>query len=432
MKVILLGATFATGNMGVGALTAGTIRAVREVFPEVEISLLDYGEKPVTYKCPAAGGKSRISLLNLRFSKRIYLPNNIALLILLASLIKAVPGKALRYKIAAKNRFLANILNAHIVAAISGGDSFSDIYGLGRLLYVALPQILVLLTGQKLVLLPQTVGPFKGIPASAIARFILKKAEVIYPRDYLGKEEVKGLLGGDFDEGKVRFCYDVGFALDPVKPARMDLEGLERERKDDEPPTGVNVSGLLYMGGYTKNNMFGLRVDYRRLVQDLIAYLIEKKGQRVLLVPHVFGDGANSESDSAVCEKVYRELKPRFADSIYLTRGRYNQNEIKYVIGLCGFFIGCRMHACIAALSQNIPTVSIAYSKKFKGVMETIGVDGYVADPRTMDQGEIMAVIEKAYREREQIKNHLERKMPEVRTKVLNLFKEIAAELKVN
>ncbi|NWF55910.1 MAG: polysaccharide pyruvyl transferase family protein, partial [Syntrophaceae bacterium] len=148
-------------------------------------------------------------------------------------------------------------------------------------------------------------------------------------------------------------------------------------------------------------------------------------------VPHVFGEKANSESDSAVCEYVYRELKPRFGDRIFLTRGRYNQNEIKYIIGLCGFFIGSRMHACIAALSQYIPTVSIAYSKKFKGVMETIGVDEYVADPRTMDQGEIMAVIEKAYGEREQIKNHLERKMPEVRTKVLNLFKEIAEELKV-
>ena len=63
--------------------------------------------------------------------------------------------------------------------------------------------------------------------------------------------------------------------------------------------------------------------------------------------------------------------------------------------------------------------------------METIRVDDYVADPRSMDQGQILAVIERAYQEREQIKKHLEQKMPEVRAKVLNLFKEIAEELGV-
>jgi polysaccharide pyruvyl transferase WcaK-like protein len=432
MKVILLGATFATGNMGVGALTAGSIRAAREFHPGAEVFLLDYGKEPAVYEHKNMNGSCQVPLLNMRFSKKIYLPNNITLLLLLTCLIKAVPGKELRRKIARRNFYLGHILDADIAASIAGGDSFSDIYGPGRLLYESLPQVLVLLTGQKLVLLPQTVGPFKRPSARMIARYILKKASLIYLRDHLSKEEIKGLLGNDFNEGEVRFCYDVGFALDPLKPPRMDLGGLEKEEKADPRTAGVNISGLLYMGGYTQNNMFDLMVDYRRLVQDIIADLIERKSLRVLLVPHVFGEGANSESDSTVCENVYRELKPRFRDRIYLTRGRYNQNEIKYIIGLCGFFIGSRMHACIAALSQNIPTVPIAYSKKFKGVMETIGVDEYVADPRTMEQGEIMAVIEKAYGEREQIKTHLERKMPEVRTKVLNLFKEIAEELKVN
>ena len=432
MKVILLGATFGTGNMGVGALTAGSIRAATEIFPGAEIFLLDYGKERVVYDYRSPAGNSTISLLNVRFSKKFYLPNNIALLILLAWALKAVPVRSIRNKIAGRNFYLRHILEADIVASISGGDSFSDIYGLRRLLYVSLPQLLVLLTGQRLVLLPQTVGPFNGLPGRMISRYILKRARVIYLRDYLGREEIKDLMGRKFEEEKSRFCFDVGFVVDPMEPPEMDLDGLEKEKKPDPPPVGVNVSGLLYMGGYTHNNMFGLKVDYRELVYELIGDLIEKKGLRVLLVPHVFGTGADSESDSAVCETIYRELKPKYGDKIYFARGRYDQNEIKHIIGLCGFFIGSRMHACIAALSQNIPTVSIAYSKKFKGVMETIGVDDYVADPRSMDQGQILAVIEKAYQEREHIKKHLEEKMPEVRAKVLNLFREIAKELELN
>jgi colanic acid/amylovoran biosynthesis protein len=430
MKVILLGATFATGNMGVGALTAGSIRAARELHPGAEVFLLDYGEEPVVYEHKNMNGSCRVPLLNMRFSKKAYLPNNIALLLLLTCLIKAIPGKGLRRKIARRNFYLRHILEADIAASIAGGDSFSDIYGLGRLLYVSLPQLLVLLTGHRLVLLPQTVGPFSGLPGRIIARYILKRARVIYLRDYSGREEIKDLMGRKFAEDKLRFCYDVGFVVDPMKPAAMDLDGLEKEEKPDPPPAGINVSGLLYMGGYTHNNMFGLKADYRELVYGMIGDLIEKKGLRVLLVPHVFGEKADSESDSAVCEKIYRELKPGYGDRIYLARGRYDQNEIKHIIGLCGFFVGSRMHACIAALSQNIPTVSIAYSKKFKGVMETIGVDDHVADPRSMNQGQILAVIDKAYQEREQIKKHLEQKMPEARATVLNLFKEIGEELK--
>jgi polysaccharide pyruvyl transferase WcaK-like protein len=51
----------------------------------------------------------------------------------------------------------------------------------------------------------------------------------------------------------------------------------------------------------------------------------------------------------------------------------------------CGFFIGSRMHACLAAISQCVPTVSIAYSSKFITVMKTFSMGHYVADPRTMN-----------------------------------------------
>ena len=83
------------------------------------------------------------------------------------------------------------------------------------------------------------------------------------------------------------------------------------------------------------------------------------------------------------------------------------------------------MHACIAALSQNIPTVAIAYSKKFKGFMDSIGVGNLVADPREMEEQEILSVVNRAYAERDNIRNHLERTMPGVRKHVLNLFAEI-------
>jgi colanic acid/amylovoran biosynthesis protein len=76
--------------------------------------------------------------------------------------------------LARRNRWLQAVQEADVALAVSGGDSFSDIYGLGRFMYVALPQLLVMAVGKPLVLLPQTIGPFAGPTARAIARAIVR------------------------------------------------------------------------------------------------------------------------------------------------------------------------------------------------------------------------------------------------------------------
>jgi polysaccharide pyruvyl transferase WcaK-like protein len=422
-KVLLMGATFSTDNMGVSALTAGSIEAGLHRWPNARILLLDYGKERRRFGYDSANGPVTVDLLNMRFSKRFYLRNNIAILILLAIVLRLLPHR-LRQFMFLHNMYFKEISSADVAVAISGGDSFSDIYGLGRFFYSSLPQILVQITGNKLIFLPQTVGPFNNWLTRTLAGHILKRATLVYSRDYAGLEEMQSFLNGHFDPDRFRFCYDVGFVVNPVRPEKVDLEGFSG--KDGVSTTvGLNVSGLLWMGGYTQNNQFALKTDYRLLVEKLIDYLIREKDARVVLIPHVFGEEKSSESDQTVCEMLYQNLKSRYANKLFLARGRYDQSEIKYIIGLCDFFIGSRMHACIAALSQGIPTVPVAYSKKFIGVMETIGVESYVADPRTMDEREILHTVDRTWTERESIRQHLKSKMPEVKAHVLNLFKEI-------
>jgi colanic acid/amylovoran biosynthesis protein len=47
---------------------------------------------------------------------------------------------------------------------------------------------------------------------------------------------------------------------------------------------------------------------------------------------------------------------------------RLNCCQLKDIIARCRFFIGGRTHATIAALSSEVPTVSIAYSIKARGI----------------------------------------------------------------
>lgn len=425
-QVCLIGATFGTPNMGVGALTAGVIRCILEHNPNASISLLDYGKEQIQYDFPYQGRNIPIPLINLRFSKKFYLKNNIAFLLLLSLMIKLIPIRSIRHRLIAKNVYLGRIQDADIVASIAGGDSFSDIYGVERFFYVSLPQLLALLMGKKLVLLPQTLGPFNGTIARFIAKYIMRHAQIVYSRDYGGLEEMRDFWGSKYNPAKLRFCYDVGFVVDPAKPEKEGFNAIPLGQKaDGSILVGFNISGLLYKGGYTQDNMFRLKIDYRELIYEVLDFFIRQKKAIVTLVPHVFGSPTDLENDSTACEKIYNELKDRYEDKIQFVKGTYNQNEIKYIIGQYDFFVGSRMHACIAALSQNIPAVAIAYSKKFYGVMETIGMQSLVADPRSMEKEEILKIIDRTFDQRHQIADLLGQKMPHVKETILNLFHEI-------
>lgn len=423
LQVTLLGAGFSTRNMGVGALTSGAIKCVKHRFPDADIFLLDYGKRSETYNFELNGKNSLIQLVNLRFSKKIFLKNNIALLLLLALAAKLSPSKSLRDKIISGNSYLRHVRDSDLIASIAGGDSFSDIYGLGRFFYVALPQLLAIFMDKKLVQLPQTIGPFKGVIARNIARFILNKSALVYSRDHSGLNEAKCLMGVMDNPGKLRFSYDVGFVLEPKEPAGKESQGVLRKR--ERPMVGLNVSGLLYAGGYSQNNMFGLKTDYRELVHEIIGFLISEKGADVVLVPHVFGGSSHMESDSAVSELLHDELKKEYGHKISAVRGSFDQHEIKHIIGQCDFFIGSRMHACIAALSQAVPTVAVAYSKKFMGVMDSINMPHIVADPRTMDKAQVISIIDNIFENRLKERETLKFAMPKVQERVLELFREL-------
>ena len=419
---MLLGASFGTRNMGVGALTAGAIKCVRSAWPEAELCLLDYAKRGDLINYRLQGREILLRVANIRFSKNIFLSNNIAVLIVLAAAARLMP-RSIRRKMISGNATLREIDSASIAASIAGGDSFSSIYGMGRFFYVALPQILVILMGKPLVQLPQTYGPFTNGLSKAIARFILANSERVYSRDYHGGGEVKEILGIKGGGGRVRFCHDVGFVLDPAEPESAPVEGAAFDGAGEASCTvGLNVSGLLYMGGYSRDNMFGLKLDYRRLVAEIIGFLITRKRAHVVLIPHVFGGAEHPESDAEACRKVYEALKPTHGGSLSMVAGSFDQAAIKRIIGRCDFFIGSRMHACIAALSQCIPAVTIAYSRKFIGVMETIGVEDCVADPCALDAEGVIGVIDKAFEERAAISKRLKEEMPGVREGVLRLF----------
>jgi colanic acid/amylovoran biosynthesis protein len=262
-----------------------------------------------------------------------------------------------------------------IVLDISAGDSFADIYGAKRFLVNVLAKLVVVLARKPLILSPQTIGPFKAGWTSAVARLFLRKAKTVFSRDKMSTDYAHSLGCHTVIE-----ACDVAFALPWTQQPKRD-DGITR--------VGLNVSGLLFNGGYAKKNDFALKADYATLMRKLIAAIMQKPNTEVHLIGHVIDDNFAVEDDYRVAQALEHEFKgaivaPKFA----------NPSEAKSYISSLDFFSGSRMHACIASFSSGVPVIPLAYSRKFLGLFGTIGYDDVVDCKEMSEDASIQKVLE--------------------------------------
>ena len=394
-NVCLLGASFSTGNLGVSALAWSSIKLIKQKYPKATIFIIGAGREISSTQIEMNGEIIEISIYPVRYTPKLFVDNHILGIYSKVLLCKLFP--CLKKKFKADNT-LGIMLKSDLICDITGGDSFSDIYGFTRFFKAFLLKRASQLTGHPFIMLPQTYGPFKSWFCQILAKIILKKSTVILSRDKEGVSAVKYLLG---ESEKIKLCPDVAFLLDPVSFSYPLMPEIQKLKKLGQRIVGLNISGLLYHGGYTGKNEFGLAVNYKELIKSIIQKFASDN-IKILLIPHVFSrNNLAIESDLNACQLIYNAFSEEMQQQLLFSDYIFNESEAKYLIGQCDFFMGARMHTCIAALSQCIPTIGMAYSKKFAGVFESIDVINSVIDMTTTNNAQAMAIIDSLYQQRE-------------------------------
>lgn len=240
------------------------------------------------------------------------------------------------------------IKDCSLVVDFTGGDSFSDIYGVKRMMKVSFEKFLAIRQKKNLVLAPQTYGPYKHWLSKQLAKYIITRASAVFSRDEKSMEILKHMKGVH-----VKTVTDVAFYL-PYHKEEITSEKIK---------AGVNVSMLLWNGGYTGNNQFGLKTDYKEYCIRLIKKLVEDGRYEVHLIPHVIAESVPCENDCLACEELHEMypqtiVAPKFHTPI----------EAKNYISAMDVFTGARMHSTIGAFSSGVATIPFAYSQKFEGV----------------------------------------------------------------
>lgn len=414
-KVCIMGASTSTRNRGVSALAISLVKIIRQIKPSADISFI-IGSRDAAPQCiVSASGEIIIPTVPYRLSFRSPIKQHLLIVLFAAALQKILPIKRIKLRIINAIPILKEMYEADFIGDIQGGDSFSDIYGLMGFLIGTIPMIIVLLLNKRLVLLPQTYGPYKNAVTAALSSVLIKRSEFVFSRDLRCIQEIKESI----KINNVKFCPDVAFMLDPIKPGNTN--NVQIIENADSEVIGFNINGLMFNGGYTRSNMFNLKVDYKKLCLQIINMFISQN-KKIILIPHTYGDVTSVNSDPSACEQLIKEVN---SEMVFMLTDEYNQSELKYIIGKCNFFMGSRMHSCIAALSQNVPTIGLAYSKKFLGVFESIGAGEFVVDCRSMSDDLILQKVYSNYEKRVDMSKILSIRNENIKNEILSSFESV-------
>ena len=422
LSVCLFGVPGAHLNLGVGALRAATLGGLLAREPDADVTVFDDGWGRRAGHAFVAGRPVSITLHGARHSRRYHRPESY-----LNMRVSAALGGL-------RNTGLARIDAADAVLDVSGGDSFSDLYGEHRFRTVAWPKRLALLRRRPLVLLPQTYGPFASARLRAEAAALVRGASAAWARDPDSYAALADLLGADFDPARHHQGVDVAFALEPRtpdEPAYQWLAGWFDAATG--PVVGINVSGLLARstdGGWsgrstgrgrssggrgrssTGGGRFGLTGDAHRVAQRLGELLLDLPDTRVIIVPHVHTPNG-ADDDRAASERLHAALAPRYGERIALCPAGLDPHQTKWVIARTSWFCGMRMHATIAALSSGVPAAILAYSDKAGGVFASVGQRRHVADARRLGDEDLLAALWTSWSDRAEAAAELARRTPE-------------------
>ncbi len=254
-----------------------------------------------------------------------------------------------------RKKMLAAFDECDIIFDFTAGDSFTDIYGMSRFLKRSIYKKAVIKRKTPLVLGSQTYGPYNKAISRRWAADIIKKSYEVFARD-----EKSAAVAEKLGKRKPVLTTDIAFFL-PYEKQQAESGRIN---------IGINVSGLLWNGGYTGNNQFGLTVDYREYINRLLEKYSEDEKYRVHLIPHVVYKTSRdvADNDWYICN----DLAEKYSNVRIAPFFESPVQAKSYIAGM-EVFVGARMHATVAAYSSGVAAIPFSYSRKFEGLYESLG-----------------------------------------------------------
>ncbi len=237
----------------------------------------------------------------------------------------------------------------------------------------------------------------------------LKRYTQIMPRETLTYVYLAEI---GIPDAKLILCADPAFALSYEVVALNDAFFKNGA-------VGINLSPLVVSEGATDSIVWD---NYCRMID----YIIEKTDYNICFVPHVY----EAEKGSQDLETLGK-LNEKYSKTgrTLLIEQDYNCRQLKYIISKCKLMVAARTHASIAAYSSAVPTLVMGYSVKSLGIAKDLfGThEGYVLPAQGLKrETDLLEAFKALDANKEPIKQHLSKIMPDYRQKAIDAAKLLA------
>lgn len=299
---------------------------------------------------------------------------------------------------------------------MTGGDILTLDYGVASLYYWANLVDRAIDSGKPAILWAGSVGPFNAKPY--VEREMVKHLQryaAITVRESVSYEYLHSL-----GIKHVKLVADPAFTLEPEA---FDISKLTFGHNPNI--LGLNVSPLIR--GYRQQQASRQQLDND--VIDFIRDVTSSTNFSILLLPHVDPlDGSPVNSDSSYMQGLLSQLPAECQTRVNLAPRNLNAAQLKYLLSYCRLFIGARTHATIGALSMGVPTISIAYSIKAKGINKDLfGHTKFVLETPLVSRKTLNDAFSLLLQEEFAIKELLKHRIPAVRAQAYQSIEMLAS-----
>lgn len=300
------------------------------------------------------------------------------------------------------NQTIKEIKKADIVVSCGGGYFKARSIGqfLGDFMYHLIQFTTCIQLKKKYVIYAQTIGEFGNKLIIYFATQILKRAQLVLPRESISYNYTKKLLKNHKNYYQTS---DIAFLLEPKHVKLINVT-------DKKLKIGLTMRSWHFPGN---SNREELLEGYKNAVIDSIKYIQNNYDANIYLMPQVIGP--HEDNDLIITKEVYAEITNK--DNLFVIDNDLTPEELKYVYSQMDLFIGTRMHSNIFSLSEYVPCVAISYDLKTDGIMKDVGLQDYVLNIKNIDSLDLISKINNAIQSLSTMKEILALSIPEISKK---------------
>ncbi|MCD6429116.1 polysaccharide pyruvyl transferase family protein [bacterium] len=398
-----------TGNSGSFALLIGQIRALQAIGIRLtDITVAAFEDKERVRE------ETGVKVIDIPGGSRVKSAKKI---VLLASAFLYF----LLQKIGFSSHFLlpreARRLKKFSLALNTGGDNLTGSYSFGGVLCHLANLYLLYFLGVPLVFFGESIGGFDNRILGWLVKWLLQRSSAFFAREKETIRELKKM--GVWDKRKVFLIADPAFLLEPV--SQKKAKKLLKQEKVPDNFIGLSLSAIIHR--YCPEGTLSEKKEFiLSLFARLVDWLVEKKKKKVVLISHVYTKG---DDDRLVNRELLKRVKHK--DKVFVLLKKYSPAEVKSIIGLSELFAGCRMHSLIAAVSQGVPVLAVAYSHKTWGIIGGfMQQKSFVVDVRQgLNEVDLEKKISQILSQKEKIRQNLLQKSATAQSLILKGAREM-------